>query len=427
MNFTSNEKIALSVRMRPQNLNDILGQDHLIGNGKILTRLVDEDNLRSIVFFGPPGSGKSSIARAISLLTESDFISLNAVLSNVKELREKIKIGEDNKLNGKSTILFIDEIHRYNKSQQDALLPAIEESNIILIGSTTHNPNFYLTPALVSRIHLLPVKALEIQDLNSLFENALTNKESGLGNFSLDISKEVKTFIINSSAGDARKLLDNLELCFFNAVIDENGIYKLTPESAESAIQKKLLKYDKDEDNHYDYISAFIKSVRGSDPDAAIYYLARMLASGEDPRFIARRLAILAGEDIGLACPEALNIASSTLKIVEFIGMPEARIILSECTIFLSCSPKSNSAYTAIDKALQDIENGELYPPPDYLLNSPSANKQDNAENYKYPHDYPYHYVNQKYLKTDKKYYTPGELGKEKEFKKRLDWINKNL
>ncbi|HBE02868.1 MAG: AAA family ATPase [Spirochaetes bacterium GWF1_41_5] len=417
--------IPLSTRLRPQSLAEVAGQQHLIGEGRLLSTMLEKDCLRSMILYGPPGTGKSTIAHIICRATESEFITINAVLSNVKELREKILQGEQNKKKEKTTILFIDEIHRFNKSQQDALLPAIEEGNILLIGSTTHNPFFYITSALLSRLQPVQLKPLADSDLKNLALRCLQD-EKGLGSYKIDLAGEVLGFLISSSAGDARKLIDSLELCFLNARLTENGVYKIDIETAQSAIQKKFLRYDSTEDQHYDFISAFIKSVRGTDPDAAIYYLARMLSAGEDPRFIARRLSILAAEDIGLADPQALNMAASALSVIDFIGMPEARIVLAECTLYLACAPKSNTAVVSIDKAMADIENGVLLSPPDHLISEKSAARSSGAV-YKYPHDFPWHYAPQKYLSENRKYYVPGELGKEKEFKKRLEWIEKNL
>ena len=390
--------------------------------------MIDKDKITSMVFFGPPGVGKSTVASIIAKKTKSEYIKLNAVLSNVSEIREAIKKAEKNLANSKKTILFIDEIHRFNKSQQDALLPAVENGTIILIGSTTQNPYFYLTNALLSRIMLFEFRNLEDSDIKEAILKAIEDKR-GLGENDIAVENEAIDLIVKYSHGDVRKALTYLEAAFFVTQIDETKEkLTITEEIVKDVTSKQILNFDEDE--HYNTISAFIKSVRGSDTNAAIYYLARMLESGEDPRYIARRLCILASEDIGLAEPEAINIASSLINIIEFIGMPEGRIPLAEVTIYLSLCPKSNSAYKAIDSAIRDIRNGELYSIPNYLKDNNSASfDKKSEEEYKYPHDFPYHIVKQDYLEKGikKNYYNPVDIGEERELKKVYEWIMNHI
>lgn len=423
-----NSFLPMAERMRPTSIDEVYGQKHILSENKTLRKMIDKDKITSMVFFGPPGVGKSTVASIIAKKTKSEYIKLNAVLSNVSEIREAIKKAEKNLANSKKTILFIDEIHRFNKSQQDALLPAVENGTIILIGSTTQNPYFYLTNALLSRIMLFEFRNLEDIDIKEAILKATTDKR-GLGESDIAVENEAIDLIVKYSHGDVRKALTYLEAAFFVTQIDETKEkLTITEEIVKDVTSKQILNFDEDE--HYNTISAFIKSVRGSDTNAAIYYLARMLESGEDPRYIARRLCILASEDIGLAEPEAINIASSLINIIEFIGMPEGRIPLAEVTIYLSLCPKSNSAYKAIDSAIRDIRNGELYSIPNYLKdnNSASFNKKSEEE-YKYPHDFPYHIVKQDYLEKGikKNYYNPVDIGEERELKKVYEWIMNHI
>lgn len=423
-----NSFLPMAERMRPTSIDEVYGQKHILSENKTLRKMIDKDKITSMVFFGPPGVGKSTVASIIAKKTKSEYIKLNAVLSNVSEIREAIKKAEKNLANSKKTILFIDEIHRFNKNQQDALLPAVENGTIILIGSTTQNPYFYLTNALLSRIMLFEFRNLEDRDIKEAILKAIEDKR-GLGENDIAVENEAIDLIVKYSHGDVRKALTYLEAAFFVTQIDETKEkLTITEEIVKDVTSKQILNFDEDE--HYNTISAFIKSVRGSDTNAAIYYLARMLESGEDPRYIARRLCILASEDIGLAEPEAINIASSLINIIEFIGMPEGRIPLAEVTIYLSLCPKSNSAYKAIDSAIRDIRNGELYSIPNYLKdnNSASFNKKSEEE-YKYPHDFPYHIVKQDYLEKGikKNYYNPVDIGEERELKKVYEWIMKHI
>ena len=423
-----NSFLPMPDRMRPTSIDEVYGQKHILSENKTLRKMIDKDKITSMVFFGPPGVGKSTVASIIAKKTKSEYIKLNAVLSNVSEIREAIKKAEKNLANSKKTILFIDEIHRFNKSQQDALLPAVENGTIILIGSTTQNPYFYLTNALLSRIMLFEFRNLEDSDIKEAILKAIEDKR-GLGENDIAVENEAIDLIVKYSHGDVRKALTYLEAAFFVTQIDETKEkLTITEEIVKDVTSKQILNFDEDE--HYNTISAFIKSVRGSDTNAAIYYLARMLESGEDPRYIARRLCILASEDIGLAEPEAINIASSLINIIEFIGMPEGRIPLAEVTIYLSLCPKSNSAYKAIDSAIRDIRNGELYSIPNYLKDNNSASfDKKSEEEYKYPHDFPYHIVKQDYLEKGikKNYYNPVDIGEERELKKVYEWIMNHI
>ena len=423
-----NSFLPMAERMRPTSIDEVYGQKHILSENKTLRKMIDKDKITSMVFFGPPGVGKSTVASIIAKKTKSEYIKLNAVLSNVSEIREAIKKAEKNLTNSKKTILFIDEIHRFNKSQQDALLPAVENGTIILIGSTTQNPYFYLTNALLSRIMLFEFRNLEDSDIKEAILKAIMDKR-GLGESDIAVENEAIDLIVKYSHGDVRKALTYLEAAFFVTQIDETKEkLTITEEVVKDVTSKQILNFDEDE--HYNTISAFIKSVRGSDTNAAIYYLARMLESGEDPRYIARRLCILASEDIGLAEPEAINIASSLINIIEFIGMPEGRIPLAEVTIYLSLCPKSNSAYKAIDSAIRDIRNGELYSIPNYLKDNNSASfDKKSEEEYKYPHDFPYHIVKQNYLEKGikKNYYNPVDIGEERELKKVYEWIMNHI
>ena len=430
LDFTDSDNSFLPIaeRMRPTSIEEVFGQKHILSENKTLRKMIDKDKITSMVFFGPPGVGKSTVASIIAKKTKSEYIKLNAVLSNVSEIREAIKKAEKNLANSKKTILFIDEIHRFNKSQQDALLPAVENGTVILIGSTTQNPYFYLTNALLSRIMLFEFRNLEDSDIKEAIIKAVSDKR-GLGENDIAVENEAIDLIVKYSHGDVRKALTYLEAAFFVTQIDETKEkLTITEDIVKDVTSKQTLNFDEDE--HYNTISAFIKSVRGSDPNAAIYYLARMLEAGEDPRYIARRLCILASEDIGLAEPEAINIASSLINIIEFIGMPEGRIPLAEVTIYLSLCPKSNSAYKAIDSAIRDIRNGELYSIPNYLKDNNSASfDKKSEEEYKYPHNFPYHIVKQDYLEKGikKNYYNPVDIGEERELKKVYEWIMKHI
>jgi len=421
------KNLPLAVRMRPSRLEEFVGQAHLLGEGRLLRRSIEADRLTSLIFWGPPGCGKTTLAEIISQKTKAKFIYLNGSFCGTSEIKKELLQARLRAKSKVRTVLFIDEIHRLNRLQQDSLVADTETSSVILIGATTYNPFFYINPALVSRSLICEFKPLKEEDIVLILERALKDEEKGLGALKIEITPQALKFIAENSSGDARRALTALELGALTTPKDERGIIHFSLEVAKESIQFKPVFYDKKQDYHYDVVSAFIKSVRGSDVDSALYWLARMLYSGEDPRFIARRLIILASEDIGLADPFALVLATSCFKAVEFVGMPEAKIILSETTIYLSCAPKSNSSYQAIEKAYQDIEKVSLEEVPLHLKDDhySSAKKTNRGKDYKYPHDFG-GYIHQSYREKDKKYYFPKNIGKEsqifkvwQEFKKR--------
>ena len=402
-------KDPLAYRMSPKTIEDYVGQEHILGQGKLLRRAIEADRITSIILYGPPGTGKTALARVIANKTNAYFEWLNAATAGLEEIRKVIKKARAQKSSGGRTILFLDEIHRFNKLQQDALLPDVEEGNITLIAATVENPFFYVNSALLSRSQVFELKPLSREDLLLILKNALADKERGLGSLKIIAEEGSLEHIAKMSDGDARKALSALEIAVLTTQPDEKGEIVITKGTAEESIQKKAIVYDKKGDQHYDTISAFIKSMRGSDPDAAIYYLAKMLYAGEDPRFIARRVVICAAEDVGLKDPMALVLAISALKAIEFVGMPEARIPLAEAVIYIANAPKGNAAYMAIEEALKDIASEETLEVPDHLKGSnyPGAEKLGHGEGYKYPHDYPEGKVEQEYLKKKKKYYKP--------------------
>jgi len=395
-----------------------------LGKGKLLRRAIEADRLSSLILFGPPGCGKTSLAWCIANITQANYVAINATTSNVEELRKIIAASKLRSANQK-TILFIDEIHRFNKAQQDVLLPDVEEGAIILIGATVHNPYFSLTSALLSRSIVCELKALQIADLLSIINNALKDKDRGLGSFKIKADKKALNFLAKSCEGDARRALAALELGILTTAAGKDGQINFGLEIAQESIQKKAVVYDRDEDGHYDTASAFIKSMRGTDPDAAIYWMAKMLYAGEDPRFIARRVCILAAEDVGNADPLALVLANAALQISEFVGMPEARIPLAQAVIYVSCAPKSNASYLAIEKASQDIKENKVQEVPDHLkdTNYSGAEKLGHGLGYKYAHDYPDHFVKQKYTRKKVRYYEPTDIGHEAKIKERLEKI----
>jgi len=412
----------LAQRMRPLKLEQFIGQQQILAEGKPLRILITRDKLVSLIFYGPPGTGKTSLAKIIADATQAEFVQLNAIAAGVKDARQVIERARENwSLNGKRTILFIDEIHRFNKAQQDVLLSAVEEGTIIFIGATTENPFFYLTGPLLSRTRLFVFEALDKTDIMELLQASLKDSERGLGNLDLEVQKEALDFLAEKANGDARAALNALETAVLVAGGNENG-NKVTVEAAAEAMQKRLLSYDRQGDNHYDMASALIKSIRGSDPDAALYWMARMLKGGEDPTFIARRLVISASEDIGNADPQALNIAVNAAQAVQMIGMPEGRIPLGQAAVYLAAAPKSNASYMAINKAMQLVEDEENRPVPKHLKDSSygGANRLGHGEGYHYPHDHPGHYIEQDYLPDsikNTKFYEPTEQGKEKQIR----------
>jgi putative ATPase len=417
----------LASRMRPENLEEFVGQRHIMGDGKMLTRAIKADNISSVIFYGPPGTGKTTLAHIIANTTKSHFVQINATSAGVKEIKEVINDAKDRLgMSGERTILFIDEIHRFNKSQQDALLPDVEDGTVILIGATTENPYFEVNKALVSRSLIFELKQLDTNDIEILLKRAISDKEKGYGNLNINIDDKSIHFLADAANGDARTALNALELAVLSTNKDENGTINIDIKTAEECIQKRALNYEKNGDNHYDTVSAFIKSMRGSDPDAALYYLAKMIYAGEDVRFIARRIVICASEDVGNADPHALQVAVSAAQAVDFIGMPESRIILAQAVTYISCAPKSNASYLAIDKALHDVRNKKICSVPDHLKDShySGASNLGHGNGYKYAHDYEGHYVKQQYLPDELVgtiYYEPTTNGVEKKIKESLD------
>lgn len=422
-----NKNKPLAVRLRPKNLEEYIGQSHLIGVDKPLYRMIKADRLTSMIFYGPPGTGKTTLAYIIAKSTKMDFIELSATSAGVKDIKSVISRAEENlSLYSIRTLLFIDEIHRFNKSQQDTLLPHVESGLIILIGATTENPYFEVNKALISRSQVLTLEKFTDEELKKLVFNAISDKKNGYGNLNIKISDKALYYLIRSSSGDARRLLNSLEIAVLSTEI-KDSIIDLNLDVVKNSIINKAAIYDKDGDEHYDTISAFIKSMRGSDPDAAVYYLAKMLVAGEDIKFIARRIIIFASEDIGLADPNALNIANSTFQSINVVGMPEARIILSNVVIYMALAPKSNSAYLAIEEAINIVKNNQ-YDIPIHLRDThyQDSKKLNHGEGYKYPHNYDYGWVNQTYLPLelkDYKIYKYKSIGYEKSINERLNKI----
>ena len=418
----------LASRIRPKTLQEFVGQKHILQEGTLLTRAIESDRLSSVIFYGPPGTGKTTLALIISRETESFFEALNAVTSNVSDLRKILEKAKTNfKAFKKRTILFIDEIHRFNKAQQDVLMPDIEKGNPVLIGATTHNPFFSIVSPLLSRSLVFELKPLDEEDILEILNRALSDKNKGMGSHAVQMDREALSFLARISEGDARRALNALEIGVLSTPHTKDIIH-YTLEIAQESIQKKAVRYDQGGDEHYDHASAFIKSMRGSDPDAAIYYLAKMLYAGEDPRFIARRIVICAAEDVGNADPQALVVANAALQISEFVGMPEARIPLAQATTYIASSPKSNAAYMAIERATKDVEEGRSLEVPQHLKDASysGAKRLGRGEGYKYAHSYEGHYVKQDYLTQKRRYYEPTDLGFEKNFKSYLEEIHKN-
>jgi putative ATPase len=421
---TNNKDAPLAVRMRPANLDEFVGQAHILGKGKLLRRAIEADRISSLILYGPPGVGKTSLAWCIANITKSNYLAINATTSNVEELRRVIASAKIKKTNsGQKTILFIDEIHRFNKAQQDVLLPDIEEGNPILIGATVHNPFFSLASPLLSRSLVCELKLLKEKEILTILNSSLKDKPKGLGNYKIRVDKLALPFLAKICEGDARRALNALEVGVLTTPKSKDGFIDFTLDVAEDSIQKKAVLYDRDEDAHYDTASAFIKSMRGSDPDAALYWMAKMLYAGEDPRFIARRVCILAAEDVGNADPLAIVLANAAMQIAEFVGMPEARIPLAQAVIYVSCAPKSNASYLAIDKAYQDIEQDKVQEVPDHLKDASyqGAKTLGHGEGYKYAHDYEGHFVKQKYTRKKVRYYEPTDIGYEAKIKARLE------
>lgn len=422
----------LASRLRPTRLEEVAGQQHIIGKDKLLYRAILADKLSSIIFYGPPGTGKTTLAKVIANTTSAEFMQINATAAGKKDMENVVQQAKDNQgMYGKKTILFIDEIHRFNKGQQDYLLPFVEDGTIILIGATTENPYFEVNNALLSRSVVFELKPLAKEDIRSILLRALTDKEKGMGSYNAEIEEEALEFLADVANGDARSALTAVELGVLTTPRAEDGKIHITLAVAAECIQKRAVRYDKSGDNHYDTVSAFIKSMRGSDPDAAVYYLARMLYAGEDIRFIARRIMICAAEDVGNADPQALTVAVSAAQAVERIGMPEAQIILSQAVTYIACAPKSNAACLAVERAMEAVKDTQTSQIPVHLMDShyQGAGKLGHGIGYQYAHDYPHHYVKQQYLPDSvvgAKFYEPTENGYEKQIRSHLAFLGKS-
>lgn len=421
----------LAARMRPETLDEIVGQEDIIGKDKMLYRAIKADKLSSVIFYGPPGTGKTTIARVIANTTSSEFTQLNATVSGKKDMEDVVKQAKDTLgMYGRRTILFIDEIHRFNKGQQDYLLPFVEDGTIILIGATTENPYFEVNGALLSRSIIFELHTLSFENILTIIWRALTDERRGLGKLNVRADDDAVDFLADMANGDARRALNALELAALTTDPDRNGVIHITLEVASECIQKRVIGYDKKGDGHYDTISAFIKSMRGSDPDAAVYYLAKMLTAGEDVKFIARRIMICASEDVGNADPMAMVVAASAASEVERVGMPESQLILSQAAIYVACAPKSNSCTNAIYAAMDTVKHTMTDAEPAYLQDAHygGSAKLGRGIGYKYPHDYPGHYVKQQYLPDavqGTRFYEPSDQGREVDIRKRLDELNK--
>ncbi|MDO5424076.1 MAG: replication-associated recombination protein A [Eubacteriales bacterium] len=426
---TMEKEAPLASRIRPRTLDEIVGQQHIIGKDKMLYRAIKADKLGSVIFYGPPGTGKTTLAKVIANTTSAEFTQINATVAGKKDMEEVVAKAKDSLgMYGKRTILFVDEIHRFNKGQQDYLLPFVEDGTLILIGATTENPYFEVNSALISRSIIFELKPLEKQDIRILIERAVYDRERGMGAYNAVIDEEAEEFLADISGGDARAALNAVELAVLTTEPQTDGKIHITLEVASECIQKRVVRYDKTGDNHYDTISAFIKSMRGSDPDAAVYYLARMLYAGESVTFIARRIMICAAEDVGNADPQALQVAVAAAQAVERVGMPESQLILAQAVLYVATAPKSNSATNAIFQATEAVKAGKATIPP-YLQDAhyAGAKKQGHGLGYEYAHDFPKHFSKQRYLPEelgDRKFYEPSENGYERQIRKYLDWLH---
>ena len=421
----------LASRLRPTTLEEVVGQQHIVGKDKLLYRAIKADKLSSIILYGPPGTGKTTLAKVIANTTSAEFMQINATSSGKKDMEEVVTAAKNNRgMYGRKTILFIDEIHRFNKGQQDYLLPFVEDGTIILIGATTENPYFEVNGALLSRSIIFELKPLSMEDVKTLIRRAVYDKEKGMGAYDAVIDEEALTFLADVAGGDARHALNAVELGIMTTERSEDGKIHITLDVAQECIQKRAVRYDKNGDNHYDTISAFIKSMRGSDPDAAVYYLARMLYAGESVTFIARRIMICAAEDVGMADPQALQVAVNASLAVERVGMPEAQIILSEAAMYVACAPKSNACVQAIGEAMSEVEQTGNLAIPTHLQDAhyKGAAKLSHGTGYKYAHDYPNHYVEQQYLPYElngKEFYHPSGNGYEVKIKEHMSRIKR--
>ena len=423
------QEAPLASRLRPVTLDEVVGQSHIIGKNKLLYRAIKADQLGSVIFYGPPGTGKTTLAKVIANTTKAGFRQINATVAGKKDMEEVVKEAKDNLgMYGQKTILFVDEIHRFNKSQQDYLLPFVEDGTVILIGATTENPYFEVNNALLSRSRIFELKPLERNDIKELIHRAVYDRERGMGTYEAVIDEEAADFLADAANGDARSALNAVVLVVLTTKRSEDVKIHIDLETAQECIQKRAVGYDKNGDNHYDTISAFIKSMRGSDPDAAVYYLARMLYAGEDIKFIARRIMIHAAEDVGMADPQALTVAVSAAQAAERIGMPEAQIILSQAAVYVATAPKSNSVVTAIGEAMDAVANEKTMPVPVHLRDGhyKGAEKLGHGTGYRYPHDYPNHYVKQQYLPDgmeEREFYHVSDQGYEKIIGERMKFI----
>ena len=425
---TMERESPLASRLRPRTLDEVVGQQHIVGKDKLLYRAIKADKLTSVIFYGPPGTGKTTLAKVIANTTSANFTQINATVAGKKDMEEVVKQAQDTLgMYGKKTILFIDEIHRFNKSQQDYLLPFVEDGTVILIGATTENPYFEVNGALLSRSIVFELKALEIPEIKELILRAVQDTERGMGSYQAMIDEDALDFLADMAGGDARSALNAIELGILTTPRGEDGKIRITLEVASECIQKRVVRYDKDGDNHYDIISAFIKSMRGSDPDAAVYYLAKMLYAGEDVKFIARRIMILASEDIGNADPQAIQVAVAAAQAVERVGMPESQIILAQAAAYMACAPKSNSAVNAIFAAMDSVKHKRTTVPA-HLQDAHYGGheKLGHGIGYKYAHDFPNHYVEQQYLPSEilgETFYELSDMGYEKKLKEHMEKI----
>ena len=432
MRETKKEKESpLASRLRPTTLDEVVGQRHILGKDKLLYRAIAADKLSSLIFYGPPGTGKTTLAKVIANTTKANFEQINATSAGKKDMEAVIaKAKDDLAMYGQKTILFIDEIHRFNKGQQDYLLPFVEDGTVVLIGATTENPYFEVNRALISRSIIFELKPLAVEDIEEILRRAVYDEKKGMGAYHGEIDPDALHFLADICGGDARSALNAVELALLTTPPSEDGKIHITTAVAEECIQKRNVRYDKDGDNHYDIISAFIKSMRGSDPDASVYYLARMIYAGEDPKFIARRIMICAAEDVGMADPNAMVVASAAAQILERVGMPEGRIPLAEAAVYVATAPKSNASYMAINQAMNAVENVQVSFVPPHLQDShySGAAQLGRGKGYQYVHDYPGHYVRQQYLPDElagTKFFEPGDNGYEKELKKYMEFCQK--